>query len=96
MRDQTKVIYPKSKIKEKPQIIHDNGYFSIAIVNWDGTKRVAMRWNGDGDSVGYPKGAFGHPQWLIIPKEVALSYLKDKINDIEILETINMLKNNCP
>lgn len=96
MKDQTKVVYPKNKINGKPQIIYCGDFFTIAIINWDGTDRVAMRWNGEGDSKGYPKGLFGHPQWFIMPKDIAISYLKDIVSDIKIVEQIQVLADDCP
>ena len=50
------------------KIIFNNGYFSVAKGEWvdDGTKRFAMRWNGNGTEKGYPS-VFDHPMWFQLP-----------------------------
>lgn len=96
MKDQTKAVYPKNKINGNPMIIYSGKCFTIAIVNWNGTDRVAIRWNGEGDSKGYPKGMFGHPQWFILPKDVAISYLKNTVGDIKVIEQIQAMADDCP
>ena len=52
-------------------IVYNHDGFSIAIGIWqdDGTRRFAMRWNGDGDDAGYPK-AFGNPMWFQLPDDI--------------------------
>jgi len=57
------------------RIIFNNEDFSIAIGIWndDGTRRFAMRWNGNTDteqpSLGYPN-VFGRPMWFQLPVDI--------------------------
>lgn len=55
---------------KKHTIVYDNGLFSIAYGEWDTQKelRLAMRWNGDGNSIGYPSQG-GNPLWFQLPNE---------------------------
>ena len=49
-------------------IIYNNHGFSVAYGIWENgkKKRMAMRWNGDGDDLGYPsQGA--NPLWFQLP-----------------------------
>lgn len=68
------VIYPRNHIK-KMQVLYtdeiDN--FSIASVLWDGNKRIAIRWNGSEESLGYPQSR-GKATWFILPQKVALAF----------------------
>lgn len=58
------------------QVIYNDGEFSIAWGEWeDGTMRVAMRWNGEGDNAGYPK-TFGNPVWFQLPEDLSVSVLR--------------------
>jgi hypothetical protein len=60
---------PKNFLVEK--IIYNQDGFSIAIGVWqdDQTRRFAMRWNGDGDNIGYPSYA-GNPMWFQLPDDI--------------------------
>lgn len=55
---------------KKHTVVYDNGQFSIAFGEWDTQKelRLAMRWNGDGNSIGYPSQG-GNPLWFQLPNE---------------------------
>lgn len=58
------------------QILYNDGDFSIAWGQWeDGTMRVALRWNGEGDDAGYPK-TFGHPVWFQLPEHLTIPVLR--------------------
>lgn len=58
------------------EVIYDLNGFSVAWGIWeDETKRLAMRWNGDGDDKGYPK-TFGNPVWFMLPNELSLPILR--------------------
>lgn len=72
------VVSPKSKIQQL-EIIYDNKTFAIASMMWEGKKRIAIRWNGSKDNIGYPQ-SYGHPTWFIMPKEVALAYAQNLKN----------------
>lgn len=58
------------------EIIYDLNGFSVAWGIWvDGTKRLAMRWNAEGEDKGYPK-TFGNPVWFMLPNELSLPILQ--------------------
>jgi len=58
------------------EIVYSLNGFSIAWGEWeDGTRRLAMRWDGEGDDKGYPK-TFGNPVWFLLPNELSLPFLK--------------------
>lgn len=58
------------------EIIYDLNVFSVAWGRWeDGTKRLAMRSNGEGEDKGYPK-TFGNPVWFMLPNELNLPILQ--------------------
>lgn len=51
----------------KHTIIYNDGDFSIAYGIWEGSdKRLAMRWNGGEDEIGYPSQG-GNPLWFQLP-----------------------------
>lgn len=86
------VLWPKSRIGNGSlNVVYgdsENAVFSIAIMQWEGVPRVGLRWNNCGKKgKGYPVGAFGRPQWFIIPKEMALAYAK-QLNNVTIIEKI--------
>lgn len=59
-----KVIY-----KHRPAV--PMAHFDIAIVEWDGKSRLAMRWSCVEDRpLGNPTSS-GHPTWFIVPTEFA-------------------------
>lgn len=56
-------------------IVFENNDFAISIGIWDGNDRkMAMRWNGEGDDPGYPK-LFGNPVWFLIDDSLTLPFL---------------------
>lgn len=60
-------------------ILFDNSHFSIAYGTWeDGKKYLAMRWNGDISTPGYPK-VFGYPMWFVIDQELHLPFIKSLV-----------------
>ena len=68
----------------KHTIIYNNGDFSVAYGLWDNTdNRLAMRWNGDEDEIGYPNQG-GNPLWFQLPN--------DGIWTSEILKAIKAMK----
>ena len=79
------VISPKKYIKNL-KIIFENSIFSIAAMSWKDEPRVGMRWNGSGESLGYPTSR-AKSTWFIIPKEIALSYAKT-VGDVKMEEAI--------
>ena len=61
---------------EVKEIIYNLNGFSVAWGIWeDGTYRLAMRWDGEGQDKGYPK-TFGKPVWFMLPTELSLPMLK--------------------
>ena len=68
------VIYPRKSIKDVKVLYTDEtDNFSIASVLWNGDKRIAIRWNGGEDSLGYPQSR-GKATWFILPQKVALAF----------------------
>jgi len=58
------------------EIVYNLNDFSVAWGTWnDGSRRLAMRWNGEGEDMGYPK-AFGNPVWFMLPTELSLPLLQ--------------------
>ena len=50
-------------------VIYNNRDFSIAYGIWENSSsRIAMRWNGDEDGLGYPSQG-GNPLWFQLPNE---------------------------
>ena len=69
-----KAVFPRKRIKDVKVLYTDKtDNFSIASVFWDGNKRIAIRWNGSGDSLGYPQSR-GKATWFILPQKVALAF----------------------
>ncbi|HEY3328082.1 MAG TPA: hypothetical protein VGK14_13085 [Novimethylophilus sp.] len=58
------------------EIVYSLNGFSVAWGIWeDGSHRLAMRWDGEGEDKGYPK-TFGNPVWFMLPAELSLPMLK--------------------
>lgn len=58
------------------EIVYNLNGFSVAWGIWeDGSHRLAMRWNGEGEDKGFPK-TFGHPVWFMLPTELSLPLLQ--------------------
>jgi hypothetical protein len=67
-------------------IIYNNGDFSIAYGIWDGIdKRLALRWNGDEEGIGYPNQG-GNPLWFQLPS--------DEIWTAEMLKAIKSIQDH--
>jgi len=51
-------------------VIYNDGDFSVAYGIWeeDGSKRIAMRWNGNDEEIGYPSQG-GNPLWFQMPND---------------------------
>jgi hypothetical protein len=50
-------------------IVYDNSSFSVAYGKWRNEEtRLAMRWNGQGEDIGYPSQG-GNPLWFQLPDE---------------------------
>lgn len=68
------VICPRNQIKDVEVLYTDEtDNFSIASVLWNCNKRIAIRWNGSGDRIGYPQSR-GKATWFILPQKVALAF----------------------
>lgn len=68
------VIYPRKRVNDVKVLYTDEtDNFSIASVLWNDNKRIAIRWNGSGDSLGYPQSR-GKATWFILPQKVALAF----------------------
>jgi hypothetical protein len=50
-------------------IVYNDGDFSVAYGKWENSEvRLAMRWNGDENGLGYPNQG-GNPLWFQLPSE---------------------------
>ena len=88
--DPSEVVSPRYCI-EQVETIFDGGTsstpFSLAIVTWDGQKRIGIRWNvtyrewDDADKIAGTKvcvgepNSRGYPTWFILPDELLLQLL---------------------
>ena len=71
--DPKKVVSPKAKVSNVV-VIHNDGEFAIATLQWNKENRIGIRWNGEGENnLGYPQSR-KYPTWFIMPKSVALAY----------------------
>ena len=78
---------PLKNIKDVKVIYTDEtDNFSIASVLWNDNKRIAIRWNGSGDSLGYPQSR-GKATWFILPQKVALAFATS-VGNAEMTEVI--------
>ncbi|MCM1305998.1 MAG: hypothetical protein NC037_01860 [Bacteroides sp.] len=86
--DPRKVVSPKGKVSNLQVIYVDKeGGYSIATLDWENVKRVAIRWNGANEnSKGYPH-SFGRPTWFIMPKQIALAFAMHT-NNLEMVQSI--------
>lgn len=81
------VTSPAKNIKDVKVLYTDEtDNFSIASVFWNDKKRIAIRWNGEGNALGYPH-SHGNPTWFIIPKKIALAFAAS-IGNAEIEQEI--------
>ena len=68
------VVYPRKNLKDvKVLYIDETDDFSIASVLWKEDRRIAIRWNGSGNNLGYPQSR-GRATWFILPQKVALAF----------------------
>ena len=88
------VLSPRDKVKNLEILIkNDKEDYSIALLEYDGTECVGVRWNTtneEKDNIGTPQSR-GIPTWFILPKEVAKVYLEKFLEEKEKKE--NNLKN---
>lgn len=78
--DPSTVLSPKDRVKSVDVIYDtgptDEGSWSVAQLEWDNSKAVGIRWNGDSNSSkGLPQ-ARGNPAWFIVPQELEEAVLK--------------------
>lgn len=85
--DPHNVISPLKRL-QRVEVLYtdDEDNFSIASVLWDRKPRIAIRWNGPCDKLGYPTSS-GHPTWFIIPRKVALAFA-ESIGNAELTNII--------
>lgn len=81
------VISPLKYVKNV-QILYtdEEDNFSIASLLWKDQRRIAIRWNGSDDRLGYPQSC-GRPTWFILPQKVALAFALS-IGNAEMVQTI--------
>ena len=66
------------------KVIYNNGSFSVAYGNWEnGGPRLAMRWNGYEEAIGYPSQG-GNPLWFQLPD--------DSLWTSEILQAVDRIR----
>lgn len=71
--DPTEVTPSNFKLDE---VVYNLNGFSVVWGIWeDGSRRLAMRWNGEGKDKGFPKSS-SHPVWLVLPSEFSLPILQ--------------------
>ena len=82
---------PNFELKE---VLYDNGGFSIAygIYEKGPSPVIAMRWNGKGAGVGYPRKD-KEPRWMVVYDELKIPFLKyilgkEKAENYKILDII--------
>ena len=67
---------PKAKIKSKIDVLVEENDFSIAIFKYGKSKKIGIRWNAtEFSSKGFPTSR-GVPTWFILPKRVAIAYVR--------------------
>ncbi|MBX3164544.1 MAG: hypothetical protein KF900_08685 [Bacteroidetes bacterium] len=63
---------------EVEKIIYDDDEFSIAYGQWhkaeQGSRHLAVRWNGEGEEKGFPT-SFGRPVWCLISSDLTDIFL---------------------
>ena len=72
------VLSPKERVKSV-DVVFDmgpvDGSWSVAEIDWDDSKAVGIRYNGDAvSSKGLPQ-ARGNPAWFIVPRELESAVL---------------------
>ncbi len=94
------VISPKRNLKNVIDI-HQNKNFALAKVTWNGSDKIAIRWNvtenelknnekasGKVKCIGEPNSR-GYPTWFILPDD----FLEALVNDTKLAEDLrNILK----
>lgn len=71
------VLSPRSRLRRIVEVLYDGGAdsWSAAVLDWDGERRLGVRWNGGEDSaVGNPQSR-GQATWFIVPEELATPVL---------------------
>ncbi len=70
-------------VNKTDQVLYSDHDYALAISDFDkrGYQCIGIRWQHEGiHTKGYPKGYFGHPQWMMLPKELAIPILSHIIN----------------
>jgi hypothetical protein len=51
--------------------LYEHEGFTLAFGRWENKDHaLAMRWDGDGDAPGFPRGAGGQPKWFLVKREL--------------------------
>ena len=76
--DPSTVLSPKDRVKAVDVVFDKgpvDGSWSVAEIDWDDSRAVGIRYNGDSTShKGLPQ-ARGNPAWFIVPKELESAVL---------------------
>lgn len=79
------VVSPKDKIRNiKPIVDRGEREHSLALLTWDNTNVLAIRWNGSDAHPGNPQ-SHGLPTWFILPDELVLPILKAMYADENLI-----------
>lgn len=82
--DPRMVLSPKGKVSDLNVIVDGKaGQYSIALMKWENKDAVGVRWNGHDNSIGNPQSR-GVATWFVLPSEVAIPFLKEKLKDQQI------------
>ncbi len=79
-----------------PHVLFDGDGFAVAIGTWEQREpRIAMRWNGEGDDVGYLSQG-GNPLWFQLPDYLSIPVLaaligRDGARNQEIVDALQRL-----
>jgi len=84
--DPARVIWPKRHVSNVRVLIDglaSKTGLSVSELEWDGKPCYGIRWDYSESTKGYPRGFWGHPQWLVISGD-ELKNIADVARTIEI------------
>jgi hypothetical protein len=97
--DPKSVNSPKDKWKEliviynSAQTEQDKNSWSLAVGKWEGARNLAIRWNGDENTLlGSPK-SHARATWFVVPREIAVGILVaiSREPDVNICDALSFL-----
>ncbi len=79
------VLAPRTSVRSV-EILHSTGSggWSVARVEWEGSERIGIRWNGskDGPGIGNPQSR-GNATWFLLPEELEKVIL-EKVEEVSM------------